>query len=468
MTPVDMITGRRVHDRKAAPEQQAVRHLWHWATQVADYADVGPRMLESGNGAVVRDTQGREYIDGTSILGVTQIGHGRGEMADAIAAQVRRLEYGSLANGFSNLPAAELATRLAAMAPTDLGVCFFGSNGADATEAAIKMARHFHRLQGATGRYKILAREGSYHGLSMGALSATALTAVRTPYEPLVPGFGHVAQPYVYRYDGTPEECGEHAADDLERRIRFEGPETVAAFIAEPVALPQAVKVPPPNYWPRIREICDRYGVLLIVDEVLCGFGRTGRLFGSEHWQLRPDILTVAKGLTSGYVPLSAAIASRRIADAFWGDASVAFQHGYTYQGHPVACAAAMANLDILEREQLTERADRMGERLLDGLRGLEEHPYVGNVSGIGLFTSVELVADRKTKAPVAPEVGSHVAARMADLGVLGRWMPSSIYFYPPLVIEPKQIEQIVSALGDALLDAHGRFGTRRVRRTGA
>jgi putrescine---pyruvate transaminase len=441
-------------------QEAAVRNLWHWSTQIAEFGDLGPTILEEGSGSTVRDSSGREYIDATSILGVTQIGHGRAEMAEAIAAQVMRLEYGSLANGFSNAPAALLAARLAALAPGDLEVCFFGANGTDANETAFKMARQYHRLRGDGGRFKIISREGSYHGLSIGALGATGAAAWRTPFEPLWPGFLHVAQPYVYRYDGTPDECGAHAADNLERRIVSEGPDTVAAFIAEPIAMPQAIKVPPDNYWQRVREICDRYGVLLIVDEVLTGFGRTGRLFASEHWDLQPDIMTIAKGLTSGYVPLSAAIASRRIADAFWGDETVAFKHGYTYQGHPVACAAALTNLDIFAREKLVDRAEAMGAHLFAGLEALLDYPLVGNVSGKGLFASVELVSDPSTKEPVAATVGRRIASSMAERGILARWLPNSIYIYPPLVIERTQIDQIVKALGDALLEASDRAPT--------
>ena len=442
--------------------QLAVRHLWHHATQVAEYADVGPLMLVEGHGAIVRDIHGREYIDGTSILGVTQIGHGRKEMAEAIAAQVVRLEYGSLANGFSNVPATLLAAKLAEMTPGDLAVTFFACSGAEANETAIKMARQYQLQSGFKGRTKIIARRGSYHGTSMGALSATGLTGLRAPFEPLVPGFRHIAQPYVYRSETelgcAGDECGVRAAKALEQQIVFEGPETVAAFIAEPVAVPQAIKVPPPEYWPMVQEICTRHDVLLIVDEVFVGFGRTGKMFTSEHWNIRPDIMTVSKGLTSGYVPLSGAVATRRVADAFWGEAKDAFQHGGTYSGHPVACAAGLANLAIIEREQLVARAEKMGTVFLSGLRELEGRPFVGNVSGIGLLTSVELVADPRTKTPAPAEVGRYLRDRMAELGVIGRFLPTSIYFYPPLVIERDQIEQILMAFRQALDDAGRRF----------
>ena len=441
----------------------AVRHVWHHATQVAEYADVGPLMLVEGHGAILRDIHGREYIDGTSILGVTQIGHGRKEMAEAIAAQVGRLEYASLANGFSNVPAALLGAKLAEITPGDLEVTFFSSTGAEANETAIKMARQYWRQKGFSSRTKIIARRGSYHGAAgLGALSATGLTGMRTPFEPLVPGFRHIAQPYTYRCEMElgcePGEVGQRAAQALEQQILFEGPETVAAFIAEPIAVPQAIKVPPPDYWPRVQDICRRYGVLLIVDEVFCGFGRTGRLFGSQHWDVRPDIMTMSKGLTSGYVPLSGAVATRTIFEAFWGEAKDQFLHAGTYSGHPVACAAALANLAIMEREHLPERAAAAGTRLLDGLRALADRPFVGNVSGIGLLISVELVADKHTKTAAPPEVGRFLRDRMTELGLLGRYLPSSIYFYPPLVIEDEQVDRLLTIFRQALEDAARHF----------
>lgn len=445
--------------------QTAVRHLWHHITQVAEYADVGPMLLVEGQGALVRDIAGREYIDGTSIMGVTMVGHGRAEIADAIAAQARRLEYASLTNGFSNVPATELARLLADRAPGRLEVSFFACSGSEAVEAAIKIARQCQAQRGFPRRTKIIARRGSYHGVTLGALSATGLPGFRAPFEPLLPGFVHIAQPYVYRCDTElgcrPDEVGAAAAAALERQILFEAPETVAAFIAEPVAIPQAIKVPPADYWPQIQQICRKYGVLLIVDEVFNGFGRTGRWFGADHWSIEPDLMTVSKGLTSGYVPLSAAMATREVFHAFWGEASKALQHGGTYSGHPVACAAALANLAILERERLPDNAARVGKRLLDGLRELADRPFVGDVSGIGLLTSIELVADKRTKRPAPSEVGRFLRDRMRELGLLGRYTPETIYFFPPLVIDEEQTETIVSIFRTALDDAAKQFPVR-------
>lgn len=440
----------------------AGRHLWHHATQVADYADTGPLMLERGEGALVWDTAGRQYIDGTSILGVTQIGHGRKEIADAIAAQIAKIEYASVANGFSNVPAAELALKLKAITPGKLSATFFACSGSEAVEAALKIARQYHYQQGRKNKTKFIARRGSYHGITLGALSATGITPMRVPFEPLLPRFSHISQPYAYRSEAElgcpPERTGEEAAAALERAILFEGPETVAAFIAEPIALPQAIKVPPDDYWPRVQEICRRYGVLLIADEIFVGWGRTGKLFTSEHWGIEPDILCVSKGLTSGYVPLSAAIVTDEIYQAFWGSAADQLQHGGTYSGHPVSCAAALANIAILERENLVARSAERGAQLIAGLSALAERPFVGNVSGRGLLTSIELVRDRRTKAVASPAVGAFLKARMIELGVLSRYAPNSIYFYPPLVTTEEQIATILTALRQALDDAAKRF----------
>jgi adenosylmethionine-8-amino-7-oxononanoate aminotransferase len=446
--------------------RKAVAHVLHWPMAAAEDVDPSPQILTEGAGALIRDIDGREYIDGNAILGVTQIGHGRADMADAIAAQVRKLEYASLANGFSNAPAAELAFRLAQIAPGDLSVSYFSTSGSEAVDTALKMARHYHRQRGATGRTKLVARHGSYHGLTFGAMSVCGLEAWREPFAPLVSDCLWVPAPYPYRSEElgcAPEETGRRAAEALEAAILAEGPETVAAVIAEAVPVPFAVRVPPDDYWPAVRAICDRHGVLLIVDEILTGFGRTGRMFACEHWGLEPDIMVVAKGITSGYVPLSATIVTSAVAETFWGEHGVEFMHASTYAGHPVACAAALENLDIFEREALVERGARLGERMLAGLRELEGAPFVGNVSGVGLLASVELVTDRAAKTVAPPEVGGFVARRMAELGVLVRYMPNGVYFYPPLVIEPEQVDRMVAATAQALVEAEAAFAAALV-----
>jgi putrescine aminotransferase len=447
--------------------RSAARHVWHHATQVAAYADQGPLMLVEGRGATVTDAFGREYIDGTAILGVTQIGHGRKDMAEVIAAQVQKLEYASLANGFSHVPAAELALRLESLTPGALQVSYFACSGSEANDTAIKMARQYHARRGNPSRTKIIGRRHSYHGVTMGAVSATGIPPLREAAAPLVPGFSHVVEPYVYRSQSVlgcdPSEVGEKAAAALETEILWQGPETVAAFIGEPIQLPQTIKVPPADYWPRIQEICRRYGVLLITDEVFNGFGRTGKWFASEHFGIEPDIMVVSKGLTSGYIPLSAAIATAEVYDAFWGGPQDAFAHAGTYSGHPVACAAALKNLDIMEDEQLVQRSAVMGGRLRRGLEELRDRPIVGNVSGEGLMLSVELVNDQETREPLSTEVGVTIKNRMQELGVLGRFLPNSLYYYPPLVVTEEQVDRLVEVTAQAIDEVTGHSAAGRL-----
>jgi adenosylmethionine-8-amino-7-oxononanoate aminotransferase len=329
------------------------------------------------------------------------------------------------------------------------------------------MARQYHARRGNPTRTKIIGRRNSYHGVTMGAISATGTPALRQPAAPLVPGFSHIVEPYVYRAETAlgcdPSEVGERAAAALEAEILWQGPETVAAFIGEPIQLPETIKVPPANYWPRIQEICRRYGVLLITDEVFNGFGRTGRWFASEHFGIEPDIMVVSKGLTSGYIPLSAAVATAEVYDAFWGRPQDAFIHAGTYSGHPVACAAALKNLEIIEEEGLVERSARMGERLRRGLEELRDRPFVGNVSGEGLMLSVELVRDQGTKESLPVEIGVAIKNRMQELGVLGRFLPNSLYYYPPLVVTEEQIDRIVEVSAQALDEVTARFSNGRV-----
>ena len=446
---------------RPALDPTQIDHLLHWPSDAPTETHRQPCVLVRGRGATVWDTEGREFIDGTAILGVTQIGHGRKEMANAIARQIRQLEYASLSNGFSNTPAAELARKLAEITPGDLSISFFSSGGAEAIETALKMARHYHRAKGKPSKSKFLARESSYHGVTFGALSVSGLPRLAEEFEPLLPQCVHVPTPYPYRselLDCEPADVGRKAAELLEATIIAEGPETIAAFIAEPVAMPLAVRVPPPDYWPSVREVCDRYDVLLILDEILTGFGRTGKLFACEHWRLEPDILVVAKGLTSGYVPLSASIATSRVAATFWDDNEITFNHASTYSGHPVACVAALENLAILEREDLIVQADQRGQQLYRGLQELRDKAFVGNISGIGLLACIELVTNRRTKTPAPREVGVFLIRETMKRGVLVRYMPNGIYIYPPLVISKSQVDHIIAALAESLAAALVQF----------
>jgi adenosylmethionine-8-amino-7-oxononanoate aminotransferase len=442
--------------------QAAVRHLWHHDYQVAEHADTGPLMIVEGKGAMLRDIQGRQYLDGSSRLATAIIGHGREEMAEAIAAQVRRLQYVNCTMGYSNVPAALLAAKLAELCPGNLEVTFFLNSGSEANDNAIKLARQTQAKRGFGKRYRIVSQNMSYHGTNFGSLSACGIPSMKTPNEPLVPGFSHVPQPYCYRCDLGLEypACDLLCAKMLEYHIQMQDPETVAAFIAAPITVTGMVSVPPPEYWPMVREICSEYGVLLMADEVLVGFGRTGKWFASEHWGLEPDIMTVAKGITSGYLPLSGTIATREIADLFWGKPEDVFVSAGTYSGHPVCCVAALTNIGIMEREDLVANSANMGQRLLDGLHELqEERPYVGNVSGKGLCISVELVSDRRTRERMPVEPMAYVKQRMNEQGfVFYREVHNVFKFFPPLVVEPEQVDLMVSIFRRALDDMEDRF----------
>lgn len=449
--------------RKGAKDlgQAAVRYLWHHDFQVAEHADIGPLLIVEGQGALLRDIHGREYLDGSSRLATALIGHGREEMAEAIAAQVKRLQYVNCTMGYSNVPATLLAAKLAQICPGDLEVTFFSCSGSEANDTAIKMVRQAQTKRGFNRRYKIIGQNLSYHGTNYGSLSASGIPSLKMPNEPVVPGFSHIPQPYCYRCDLGLEYpgCDLLCARMLEFEIQMQDPEMVAAFIAAPTTVTAMVSVPPPEYWPLVREICDRHGVLLIADEVLVGFGRTGRPFASNHWDLVPDVLTMAKGITSGYLPLSGAIARREIADLFWGTAEDVFVSAGTYSGHPVCCVAALTNLNIIEREQLVQNSADMGQRLLEGLRELEERPYIGNVSGLGLCVSIELVSDKQTKERMPAEPMAFVHERMNDLGLIFyREVHNVFKFFPPLVVEPDQVDKMVGIFRQALDEMEGKF----------
>ena len=402
-----------------------------------------PRVLVRGEGAMVEDQEGRRLLDGGGHLGAGIVGHGRAEIGDAMADQARTLEWASLDLGLSHPVAGELAARLTPLVAVEAPVFLFGSSGSEANETAFKVARAYHRLRGHHDRIKIIGRIGSYHGATFGAMSATGIPASTAPFEPLVPGFLHCAQPSPGRCGFcTPESgCSLACADDIEQTIVREGPETVAAVIAEPIAFREAIKVPADGYWPALREICSRHGVLLIVDEVITGFGRTGKMFGGEHWGVRGDIVTMAKGITSGYAPLGAAAVSAEVMAPF---ADSPLSHISTYAGHPVSCRAALAALDILEREGLVENAAAGEPIVWECLRGLQERvSAVTAISAKGLLASAEF---RLPASEPADDVGRRVVHGCYERGLIARTVTDAAtglgvtYFYPPLVVDEAQI----------------------------
>jgi len=389
---------------------------------------------------MVVDAEGREYLDALSGLWLVNVGHGREAIAQAMANQAKPLAYASSSRAVT-LPAIELATLLSDLTPGDLSAVFFSNSGSEAVESALKITRQYHYLRGDRQRYKIIGRHGSYHGATYGAMSVSGTrSSVDTYFGPLLPGTLAVS-------------CKPYSAEAIEDAIKYEGPNTVAAVIAEPISAAAGIIIPPLKYLQRLREICDRHGVLLIFDEVITGFGRTGKMFAAEHWDVVPDIMTVAKGLSSGYAPIGATICRSKIAQQFSSSLNKPLAHLLTFGGHAVSCAAALANLHILQQERLVENSAQQGSILLDRLRQLmPRHPIIGDVRGLGLFCAVELVKNLETKEPIpdGPEI-NRLLEILSELGVLTRAESSNLYLAPPLCIQQEQIEHIVTIVDKAL-----------------
>ncbi|MEZ5285980.1 MAG: aspartate aminotransferase family protein [Vicinamibacterales bacterium] len=419
-------------------------------------ACAGTRIWVSGKGATITDADGRDCIDGLAGLWNVNIGHGRTELAEAASRQMSRLAFHSTYAGGTNEPAIALAERLSGLAYPSINTFFFTSGGAESTESSIKTARFYWKARGKGDKVKVISRKRAYHGLTLAAMSATGLPVFWPMFEPRVPGFLHIDAPDPYRFvNETPSvSLGVAAANQLEAAILREGPDTVAAFIAEPVQGAGGVIVPPPDYFARIREICNAYDVLLIADDVITGFGRTGRWFGLEHYGVEPDIMQFAKGITSGYVPLGGIGVSDAVRDVINGvPASQRWMHAFTYSGHPTCCAVALANIDILEGEGLVDRAATAGARLMAGLQGLTSLDGVGNVRGLGLMAAVEVVADTDTRAmfPAEAAITPKLTAAMLERGLYTRVVLDSICIAPPLVTTDAEIDRIVSIVGDAI-----------------
>jgi len=429
-------------------------HLIHPLQHPVDHSE--PHVWVRGEGASIWDASGREFIDGLAGLWNVNVGHGRRELAEAAAEQMQTLAYATGYAGSTTEPAARLAERLSGLLYSGLNTVFFTSGGAESNESAFKTARFFWKAQGRAGKVKVISRQHGYHGVTLAAMSATGIAAYWKMFEPRVPNFLHVPSPYPYRFEGARpgESVGAAAARMLEEAIVAEGADTVAAFIAEPVQGAGGVIVPPDDYFPKVREICSRHDVLLIADEVITGFGRTGSWFGLTRYGIEPDILSFAKGITSGYLPLGGIAVSDAIARAIHdAPPEDRWMHAYTYSGHPTCCAVALRNLDIIEREGLVERAAVMGALLRNGLAALDRFEIVGEVRGCGLMAAVELVADRATKQPFSPQAkaGERVRRELEARGVFTRARGDVILLSPPLVIRNDQVERIVDAVGGAL-----------------
>ena len=424
-------------------------------------AHAGTRLWVSGRGAIITDSTGRDYIDGLSGLWNVNVGHGREELADAARQQMATLAFHSSYAGGSNEKAIALAERLSRLAYPSINTFFFTSGGAEASETSFKTARFYWKALGQPEKIKVISRHRAYHGLTLAAMSATGLPAFWPMFEPRTPGFLHIDAPDPYRFVNTTPgiSLGIAAANALEDAILREGPGTVAAFIAEPIQGEAGIVVPPEGYLRRVREICTRHDVLFIADDVITGFGRTGRWFGLEHYGVEPDIVQFAKGVTSGYIPLGGIGVSDTVRDVINGvPPGKRWMHAFTYSGHPTSCAVALANLDIIERERLVERSAAAGARLLEKLRALEALDGVGHVRGQGLIAAVEVVADKHTKGLFPPEAGmtQKLTDAMLERGVYTRVAMDCICIAPPLVTTEAQLDQIVETVRDAVTQVVG------------
>ena len=407
-------------------------------------------VMTEGSGCRLRDVDGREYLDATGGLWLAQIGHGRAEIAEVAAQQMQRLEYFTSFWEFSNDRAIELAERLVELAPDPLDHVYLTSGGSESNEAAIRMARFFHRCRGEQGRTWILARHNAYHGIGYGSGSASGFAFCHEGFEPMLPDVRHLTPPWPYRTElFAGRDPTDFCLDELQRTIEELGPEHVAAMIGEPVMGVGGMLVPPDDYWPRVRELLTEHGILLILDEVVTAFGRTGIWFAAQHFGVEPDLLVTAKGISSGYMPLGAVLVKGAIAEEV-RRGEHGFPVGFTYCGHPVSCAVALKNLEIIEREGLLERARDTGSFLLDRLADLEALPVVGEVRGLGMMLGIELVADKQTRQPISMLAAPHDVIRR-ETGVLVRDCEHTLVLSPPLVMTRDEAEEVVAAVRSVL-----------------
>jgi putrescine---pyruvate transaminase len=435
-----------------------IQHVLHPLTNLHAHRVQGPLIWESGDGIYLTDTHGNRYIDAAAGMWNVNIGHGRQELAEVAAMQMSKLAYASSFGGASNSPSIELATRLASLMPGDLDTVLFTAGGSESNDSAFKLARLYWKQLGRPNKRTIIGRYMGYHGLTLATTQATGIPRYWDLVDPGVEGFVHVSPPYAFRdAQGLSEsEYVETLATELEETINRLGADTIAAMIAEPIMGTGGVIVPPEGYFARVHEICDRNDILLIADEVITGFGRTGTWFGVDQWGLVPDIMTIAKGVSSGYLPLGGVVLSERVREPLYSDASLTLMHGFTYTGHPVACAVAVRNIDILERERLVERSARVGSYFLDRLQEVgSRHSNVGEVRGRGMMIGVEFVLDSITRAEVAIEdrLAPKVSRAALDRGLICRPMPGSdvLAFSPPLIADEADIDHLCNILDEAI-----------------
>jgi len=444
--------------------QQAARdHLWMHFTRMSSYEKADVPIIVRGEGAYIYDSNGKRYLDALAGLFVSQLGHGRQELAEAAARQAETLAFMPLWS-YAHPNAIELAERVAGYAPGDLNRVFFTTGGGEAVESAWKLAKQYFKLTGKPGKHKVISRAIAYHGTTQGALSITGLPELKAPYEPLVPSTFRVPNTNIYRaplHGEDPVAFGRWAADQIAVAIENEGADTVAAVFLEPVQNAGGCFPPPPGYFQRVREICDEHDVLLVSDEVICAFGRLGHMFGAERYGYQPDIITCAKGITSGYAPLGAMIATDRLFEPF-ATGATSFLHGYTFGGHPVSTAVAMANLDIFEREGINQHVLDNEPAFRATLEKLRDLPIVGDVRGDGYFYGIELVKDKATKATFTDDEAERLlrgflSKALYDAGLYCRADDRGdpvVQISPPLICDQQHFDEIEQILRDVLTEA--------------
>ncbi|MBM7783337.1 aspartate aminotransferase family protein [Tenggerimyces flavus] len=444
-------------------QQSARDHLWMHFTRMGPYQDADIPVIVRGEGPYIWDSNGKRYLDGLAGLFTVQVGHGRAELAQAAAKQAAELAYFPLWS-YAHPSAIELAERIAAYAPGDLNRVFFTSGGGEAVESAWKLAKQYYKLTGRPTKHKVISRSIAYHGTTHGALSITGLPGLKAPYEPLVPSTSHVANTNLYRapiHADDPVAFGRWAADQIGVAIENEGADTVAAVFLEPVQNAGGCFPPPPGYFERVREICDENDVLLVSDEVICAFGRLGEIFGSTRYGYQPDIITCAKGITSGYSPLGAMIATDRLMEPFL-KGHTSFVHGYTFGGHPVSTAVGLANLDVFEREQLPQHVRANEDAFRSTLEKLYDLPIVGDVRGAGYFYGIELVKDKATKETFNDEeserlLRGYLSKAIFEAGLYCRADDRGdpvIQLSPPLICDQSHFDEMEQILREALTQA--------------
>ncbi|CAM5479359.1 Aspartate aminotransferase family protein OS=Lysinibacillus sphaericus OX=1421 GN=LS41612_16240 PE=3 SV=1 [Lysinibacillus sphaericus] len=415
------------------------KHFLHPTTSIEQQQTQGPAAIfTEGKGIYLKDLEGKSYIDGMSSLWNVNVGHGREEIAEVAKEQMATLAFSSCFASFSNEPAIRLATKIASLTPGDLNTVFFTSGGLESNDTAIKLARHYWLLKGQPARQKIISRTQSYHGVAMGATNATGIQAFRNFTNSPAPDFH-----YVYN----------QSVRDLREMIEALGPETVAAFISEPIQGAGGVNIPPEDYFKEVRKLCDEYGILFIADEVITGFGRTGKWFGMEHYGVVPDMMSFAKGVSSGYAQLGGVVISEKIHETYCQLSKGTLMHGYTYSGHALACQVGLKNIDILEREMLIENAASMGEAMLTGFKALQEkYSFIGNVRTIGLLGAIELVKNRETgelfKTAISPIFVQETMKRGLILRTV-TYEQDTVVFAPPLILSKAELNEMLRILDE-------------------